>query len=250
MNALSELAGLLDPNLLLVYLRTQACLLTMPVFSEKFLAGRVKVALAMAMVPLLAAHPQSPPPAEALTIFWRALSEILLGFVLGTLVRILFVAINIAATAIAATASLSQIIGTGAEASPHPIGNFYHLAAMALILTMGFPLMVIDLLSASFELWSGGALPDAGQIAGLAVRMVSRSFSLALILATPFILGGVLFQAVSGVINRVMQALPVVFIGAPASIMLALLGLVLLTPAIMAVWSDAILGLSLSEVLR
>lgn len=250
MTAVSELAGLLDPALLFVYLRIQACLLAMPVFSERFLTGRVKVALAMAMVPLLAAEPQSPPPAEIFAILWRAASEILLGFVLGMLVRILFVAINIAATAIAATASLSQIIGTGAEASPHPIGNFYHLAAMALILAMGFPLMVIDLLAASFQLWSGGALPDAGQVAGLAVRMVSRSFNLAMILASPFILGGVLFQAVSGVINRVMQALPVVFIGAPASIMLALLGLVLLTPAIMAVWSDAILDLSLDGMLR
>lgn len=250
MNADYELAGLFDPNLLFVYLRIQACLLAMPVFSERFLTGRVKVALAMAMVPLLAAQPQPPLPTEVFAFLWRAMSEILLGFVLGILVRLLFVAINIAATTIAATASLSQIIGTGAEASPHPIGNFFHLAAMALILAMGFPLMVIDLLAASFELWSGGMLPDAGEMAGLAVRIVSQSFNLAMILASPFILGGVLFQAISGVINRVMQALPVVFIGAPASIMLALLGLALLTPAIMAVWSDAILNLSLDGLLR
>ncbi len=250
MNATSELTGLFDPNLLFAYLRIQACLLALPVFSERFLTGRVKVALAMAMVPLLAAPSQIPPTVEIFAILWRAGSELLLGFVLGMLVRILFVAINIAATAIAATASLSQIIGTGAEASPHPIGNFYHLAAMTLILALGFPLMVVDLLATSFHLWSGGALPEAGQVAQLAVRMVGRSFNLAMILASPFILGGLLFQAVSGVINRVMQALPVVFIGAPASIMLALLGLALLTPAIMAVWSDAILDLSLGEALR
>lgn len=250
MNAVTDLARLIDPALLFAYLRVQACLLALPVFSERVLTGRVKVALAMAMTPLMVGQGGGSPLPELPEILFRGGAEVLIGLVLGMLVRILFVAINIAATAIAATASLSQIFGTGAEASPHPIGNFYHLGAMALILTLGFPLMVIDMLLASFRIWQGGAFPDIGRVLDLSVHLATRCFSLAMILASPFILGGLLFQAVSGVINRVMQALPVVLIGAPASVLLALLGLALLTPAIMAVWSDAILDLTLPEALR
>lgn len=51
-----------------------------------------------------------------------------------------------------------------------------------------------------------------------------------------------MFQALSGVINRVMPALPVIFIGAPAAILLALGALALLAPILVGLWADAILG--------
>ena len=63
-----------------------------------------------------------------------------------------------------------------------------------------------------------------------------------MLLAAPFTLGGFMFQALSGVINRVMPALPVIFIGSPAAIMLALAALAMLAPVLIALWADAILG--------
>jgi flagellar biosynthetic protein FliR len=75
--------------------------------------------------------------------------------------------------------------------------------------------------------------------------MVSDSFWLAMMLAAPFTLGGFLFQALSGVINRVMPALPVVFIGAPASILLALAGLAILAPLLVSIWADLVLSFML-----
>ena len=64
-----------------------------------------------------------------------------------------------------------------------------------------------------------------------------------MLLAAPFTLGGFMFQALSGVINRVMPALPVMFIAAPGAILMALLALVLLTPSILWVWADAVLAM-------
>ena len=66
-----------------------------------------------------------------------------------------------------------------------------------------------------------------------------------MMLAAPFTLGGFLYQALSGVINRVMPALPVVFIGAPASILLALMGLVILAPLLVGIWANAVMGFML-----
>ena len=40
---------------------------------------------------------------------------------------------------------------------------------------------------------------------------------LALLIASPFILGGLLFQMLSGVVARVMPAMPVVFVAAPGA---------------------------------
>ena len=66
-------------------------------------------------------------------------------------------------------------------------------------------------------------------------------------LASPFVLGGFLFQAISGVVNRVMPAFPVVFAAAPAAILLALVALAILSVPLVAVWADAILDFTLPE---
>ena len=77
------------------------------------------------------------------------------------------------------------------------------------------------------------------------VDLVARGFGLALLLASPFILGGLLYQALSAVIGKVMPSLPVVFVGAPAAILLALVGLALLAPAILGIWAEAVFDLDL-----
>ncbi len=241
---LQSLGFVLDWGLVLTYLRIQICILTMPGFGEAVVSVRIKVAVAMSLTPLLAENlTMIQLPSGAWLMFQYALAEMLLGFAMGMMVRLMAFAINIAATAIASTASLSQIIGSSNEASPHPIGNIFHLGGIALLLGLGLPIMLVRLLADGFDLWPAGGLPSADEIVSQAVDVIARSFQLAMILASPFILGGFLFQALSGVINRVMPALPVVFIGAPAAILLALCALVLLTPMIMSVWADAVLSL-------
>lgn len=238
--------------LVLCYLRVQACLLAMPGFGETVPPGRVKVAIALALTPLLAelsrgsAVPPLPPEAPVL-LFAVVLAELAIGFAAGILVRLMSFAINIAATAIAATASLSQIFGAPNEASPHPIGNLLHLGGIALLMMLGLPVLLVRLLADSLLLWPFGSLPAIDGMAAGIVAVIAGSFQLAMMLSAPFILGGFLFQALSGVVSRVMPSLPVMFIGAPAAILLALAALVMLTPMILSVWADAVLSLNLPE---
>ncbi|MDQ7776249.1 MAG: flagellar biosynthetic protein FliR [Paracoccus aminovorans] len=82
-----------------------------------------------------------------------------------------------------------------------------------------------------------------------AVALIRQSFVLAMLLASPFILGGFLFQLLSGMISKVMPNLPIVFIAAPNAIMMALIALAVLTPSILSVWSGAVLDV-LGDLLR
>ncbi|KGJ06272.1 flagellar biosynthetic protein FliR [Paracoccus halophilus] len=229
-------------GMLLTYCRVQACLLALPVFSERFLPVRVRVALAMSITPVLADYAtlvQQPGAASHLALLGGI--EVLSGLALGGLVRLFAVALDVAATAIAATASLSQLVGVATEYSPHPIGGILHLAGLALIMALGFPLLVCDMLRESFLLLPLGGVPDVTRILPLAISLVQRGFVLAMVLAAPFILGGFLYQLLSGMVSKVMPALPVVFIAAPGAIFLALLALVLLAPSIVLIWADAVL---------
>lgn len=231
-------------GLLLTYCRVQGCFMLLPVFSDGRLPLRVRVSLAMAVTPLLAGHAQAVPQIGGpLQLSLLVGAEVLSGLVLGGLVRIFAAALDVAATAIAATASLSQIVGVANEYSPHPVGNLMHLAGLAVVLALGFPVAVCELLRDSLVLRPLGAWPEISVLLPGAVAIVGRSFVLAMVLAAPFVLGGFLYQLLSGMINKVMPSLPVVFIGAPAAILLALVALALLTPSLLSVWADALLAM-------
>ena len=235
-----------DWALVLVYVRIQACVLALPGLGERVISGRVKVGLALALTPLLAGVTPGPAmPQNSLAMAGQVAVEMLLGFATGIMLRLLTLAIDIATTAIAATASLSQIMGIQNEMSPHPIGNMLHLAGLAILMAMGLPIMLVELMADSLRLWPPAALPEAEGLALAVVGIVTDSFWLAMMLAAPFTLGGFLYQALSGVINRVMPALPVIFIGAPASILLALVALAILAPLLVGIWADAVLSFML-----
>lgn len=243
---LSALVPGLEWSLVLVYLRVQACLLILPGLGERVVPVRVRAAVAMSVSPLLAtAVPSVLPPNGLFATVMQAIPELLIGLSCGMLLRMLALSIDVATSAIAATASLSQIVGGQNEAAPHPIGNMLHLGGLAVLMALGLPVMLIDLLADSFVLWPPAAWPDAAQVSTMAVEVMVQGFLLAMMLAAPFTLGGFLFQALSGVINRVMPALPVVFIGSPLAILLALAALAMLAPMLVGIWADAVLSFTL-----
>jgi flagellar biosynthetic protein FliR len=215
---------------LLVYLRLQSFLLILPVTGERLIPARVRVSLAMALTPLMA-EPFSgnPWPDSASLIALHAGGEILIGLVMGILLRLLALSLTIAASAIASAVSLSQILGIQQDMTPHPIGNLIHLAGMALLLALGLPAMLIQLIWDSFLIWPPNARLDSAVIVPGFVDLLARSFSAALILAAPFTLGSFLFHALSAVVSRVMPALPISFISAVT------------TPLMIATWSELVL---------
>ena len=230
----------------LTYLRLQAFILALPAIGERTIPARVKISLAMALTPLFSGLAVSPvPPVTIPEIVSSAGPEILIGLACGGLLRLMTLAIDVATSTIAATASLSQIVGVPNEYSPHPIGNLLHLGGIAVLMALGLPVMLMQLIADSLMLWPPGTWPGAELLVPEAARLLARSFMFAMVLAAPFTLGGFLFQALSGVINRVMPALPVVFIGSPAAIMLALIALAILAPMILSLWAESILSFML-----
>lgn len=229
--------------LLLIYARIQACLMTMPAIGERVLPVRIRVAAAVALVPLYAgAAPPMPPPGLVPLAALMGV-EIVSGLVLGLMVRIVAMALDVGATAIAQSASLSAMLGVSDEMAPHPIGNLLHMAGMAALMALGLPLFICQVLTDSFALKPAGLWPDIGMIWPEFWRLVVHSLTLAMLIASPFILGGLLFQTLSGVVARVMPAMPIVFVAAPAAILLALTALALLAPGLLSIWARDVLSL-------
>lgn len=253
---MSPLLMRIDPGLLaswlLPYLRVQACLIAMPGWGERLLPARLRIALALAITPLarelagdMPAFTQMQMPAALPALAGLAMVEVSIGFALGILVRIAAYALSMATAAIAATTSLSQLVGGPSEAAPHPVGNLFDLAGLALLMTLGYPLFLVDYIAEGYAMLPVGQLPDAAMLGLAGVAAVARAFGLAMTLASPFILGGLLYQCLQGIVSRVMPSLPVVFVGAPAALLLALIAIAILATPILALWADAVLDLRL-----
>lgn len=241
-----ELLPGLNWTLVLVYLRVQACILILPGVGEQMMFARVKTGLAMAVTPLLASGlPAVGIPPTPAGILAQIAVEMVIGFAIGGLLRMFAMAIDIASTAIAATASLSQLVGIPTESAPHPLGNFLHLGGLAVLMALGFPIMLMQFLADGLLLWPPGGLPELRPLAAEAIPTVARAFSLAMLLAAPFTLGGFLYQTLSGVINRVMPSLPVIFIGSSLSVFLAIAGAAILSPLLIEIWANAVLDFTL-----
>lgn len=235
--------------LAMIYARVQACLLAMPGTGERLLPVRVRVGLALGLTPLFLGFAPALTPATPAAAAALIGAEMVTGLCIGLMVRLLAMALDIASTALAQNASLSAMLGLSEDMPPHPIGNLLHLAGLAIIMAMGLPLLICRLLADSFALKPAGDWPQIVAVWPLVSSLIVHSFTLALLMASPFILGGLLFQMLSGVVARVMPAMPVVFIAAPAAILLALIALALLVPGILAIWGHDLMRFGLPEAL-
>lgn len=243
---LTSLLPGLEWTVVLVYLRVQACVLILPGLGERFFPARVRIALAMAVTPLLSGGLADVPiPQGQFDMLAQGASEMAIGFATGGLLRLLAWSIDIASTAIAMTTSLSQIVGIPNDSAPHPLGNILHMGGLAVLMAMGFPIMIMELIADGLILWPPGGPPEITVLAENAIRVMGDSFILAMLMAAPFTLGAFLFQALSGVINRNMPALPMVFITAPGTILLAIIAAVVLAPLLIEVWANAVLDFTL-----
>lgn len=253
---MSPLLAQISPGLLaswlLAYLRVQACLIAMPGWGDRLLPARLRIALALSLTPLarelaggVPTLPEVLTPAAQVSLVALVVTEASIGFALGLLVRIAAHALSMASAAIAATTSLSQLVGGPSEAAPHPIGNLFDLAGLALLMALGYPIFLIEFIAETYALLPVGQLPDAAMLGLAGVTAVARAFGLAMVLASPFILGGFLYQCLQGIVSRVMPSLPVVFVGAPAALLLALVGIAILAVPILSHWADQLLDLRL-----
>lgn len=231
--------------MLLVYGRIQGFLLSLPGTGERLLPMRVRVAIGMAVTPLFANVRLPPLPETPTQLSVLMGAELLTGLTMGLMVRMIAMALDIASTALAQSSSLSAMLGLSEDMPPHPMGNLMHLAGLAVLMALGMPVLICEILADSFVAKPVGVWPDIAQLWPSFIGVVVHSFLLAMLLASPFILGGLLFQMLSGIVAKVMPAMPVVFVAAPAAVLLAMAAMVLLVPSILAIWANDLLSFQL-----
>ncbi len=228
----------------LVLCRTSVVVMLLPGLGEAEPPAMVRAGLALALSLLLlpgvaAAVHDAPAPGLGAAM---VAAELLTGAVLGWLARLPALALSMAG------AMVSYMLGLSSVVQPDPalggqsaaLARLFGLVAPVLILSTGLYALPLSALAGSYAIMPpGGGLP-AGGIADLIVQAIGASFGLALRLAAPFLLAGIVWQFALGLLARLVPQLQVYTAAAPGQILGGVLLLGLLATRMMSAWSESI----------
>lgn len=222
----------------LCFLRIGAVMALLPAFGDQAVPARFRLVLTLGLT--LAVAPTIAEPADIRP--GSMLAEAAIGLALGAGFRLFVVALQVAGAMAAQSTSLAQIFA-GAGAEPQSaISSLLTMAALALAFSIGLHLRAVEALILSHQLLPQGRFPLATDMADWGLAQIRRCFALAFSLAAPFLIGGMLYNAALGAINKAMPTLMVAFVGAPALTLGGLVLLAICAPLMLAAWLDVWLG--------
>jgi flagellar biosynthetic protein FliR len=226
----------------LVFARVGTMVMLMPGIGERFIFSRARLSLAffiaLMLVPL--ARPLLRVPADMPGIVGLLVGEILIGLIIGLCARLVMACLQTAGIIVAQTMGLGfamTVDPTGGMQNPS-IGNLLTMLGITLILTTDLHHLAIAAIHESYRLLPPGGFPDVTDVMTLAVRSTAQGFALAVQIAAPFIVFGLLFNLGLGVLARMMPQLQVFFLAVPASILGGMFVLLAVVGVMMNVFLD------------
>jgi flagellar biosynthetic protein FliR len=230
---------------MMVLCRCGAAIMLLPAFAEDGapVAMRTGLALAFTLLLLPVVLPLLPHPPDTLPALAAMLcGELLAGGFLGWLARLIVLALPAAGQVISLATGMSSVLqpDTNFGAQTAGIGRLFGVAAPVLLLASGAWQMPLAALAGSYTAWPAGAAPPGGDVMEMVVRAVTAHFALALRLASPFLLIGLVWQAGLGLLARLVPQLQIHFAALPGQVLGGLMLLALLSGSIADIWLRAV----------
>lgn len=202
---------------LLVFCRLGSALMLLPGFGELYVPVRVRLLLAiMFSVVVALSIPGMPAPPD--TVFGTAtllIAEILTGLFLGGLSRLLISTVHMAGMVIAYQSSLASALTQDialAQSQGTSLGNLLSVTALLLLFATDLHHVMLRGLVDSYSLILPGHWPPMNDFAQHVVNTMSSAFRMALQMAAPFIIIGLLIYLAAGIISKLMPNIQIFFI--------------------------------------
>lgn len=212
-------------SLIFVFARIGAAVMLLPGFGEVFIAARVRLLLAIgitvvvtpAVIPFVPATPDGP-----LSMFFAIGRELVIGLFLGAMARMMVAALHSAGVIIGFQTSLSnaQLFDPINAGQGSLLGSFLNVLGVFLIFATDLHHLMLTAVIDSYSLFVPGEMLPVGDFSDVAARILSKSFLLAMQIAAPFIVMGMLFYLGMGLLARLMPQVQIFFIAIPVQIFL------------------------------
>lgn len=210
---------------MLVFARVGTLVMLFPGIGERFVPGRMRLSLALLLTLVFLPFAQPMIRAAGPDIIRVLFIELAIGFMLGLITRLIVTALQTAGAVIAQDMGLSfaQTIDPTAGTQGAAISNLLVMMGAVLVFTTDLHHLAISAIGASYMNLPPGVLPPASDALTLAMKTMATGFALAVKIAAPFAVFAIVFNLGLGLLSRLMPALQVFFLAAPASILLGIL---------------------------
>lgn len=224
---------------ILVFARIGSMLMLLPALGEQVIPARMRLSFALALTLVL--YPLVTPglprlPTDPLQVGILLFHEIIIGLMLGAIMRLITMAAQVAGAVIAYQSGLSLAQSadpTQGGVQGALIGTFLSILGVALIFATDLHHIAIAAIHDSYMIFSPTdplMFEDAAQ---MVIEAVSGAFVIGVQMSAPFIVFGLIFNLGLGILSRLMPQLQVFFIAMPANIAVGLLLLALLLSMMM-----------------
>lgn len=232
---------------MLIFARIGAMVMTLPGIGDRTVPPRIRLVFALAlsviMFPLV--NKVFPPLPVALNAMIASIaSELLIGIAIGFAVRIIITAVLYAGSVIAFQTGLAfaQSVDPAQGVQSSLFSAFFSVLSVALIFATDLHFLLLSAMHDSYILFRPGSGLPVGDITQVALQTMADGFRVALQLAAPFLVFGLVFYLGVGILTRLIPQVQVFFLAMPANIMLGLILLMLLISTMMMWFLDYVNG--------
>jgi flagellar biosynthetic protein FliR len=210
----------------LVFCRLGAALMVLPAFGEPYVVSRARLGIALALAVLIGMPLGSRITIPALSgaeLAMIVIAEVFSGLIIGAIVRLVMFAVHFAGALIAMQSGLAAAaFFDPQEATQGTVtGNFLAIVTLVIIVVADAHLLILQALTASFELFVIAGTVDVAALVEVLVRLGGQSIDIGLRMAAPIVLFSLLFYLLLGVLNRLMPSFQVLFVAMPLQITLS-----------------------------
>jgi flagellar biosynthetic protein FliR len=229
---------------LLLVCRVGAALMLLPGLGEQEVPAPVKIGLTLAVAGLLwapLAPALPPPPASPAAAVALIAGECAVGLWIGTLARIVALALPMAAQYLGFLLGLSNatLFDPSFGASGTALSRMVGLGGIVVLFSTGLHALPIAALAGSYAVLPAGAAFPADAAAETVALAVASSVALAFQLAGPFVLAAVVFQLTLGLLSRLVPQMQVYFVALPLQVAGGLALFAALLAGMLSAWTAA-----------
>ena len=227
---------------ILTFVRVGTAITVMPGVGDSFTPVQIRLYIALAisfiLTPLVIPMIPGPVPG-GIALVTLIIIEFIIGLFIGTVARILMMALDTAGMIISMQSGLgnAQLFNPAFATQGSLVGAFLSVTGVIVLMAANLHYLVIFGVVDSYHQFPIGTVPDTGSMAEMISRAIAASFAIGIQIAAPFIVVGMIIYIGMGILSRLMPQIQVFILAIPVQILISLLVLSIVLSAIMMFWA-------------
>lgn len=229
--------------LALMFARIGAMVMLMPGIGETYVNVRVRLFIALTLTLVLAPviEPYMPVAAPPLSILvFLLVGEVTIGIYFGFLARMLLLTLDTTGRIVSFSTGLAsaQVFNPSSSGQGTLPGLFLSMLGILMFFTTDLHHMMITAMVDSYQLFKPGQSVPINDLSDALTVVFTRSFTVAVQLAAPFMIFSLMFFISLGIIARLMPQMQIFFVGLPIQLAVGILIMAGTLMALMQVFTE------------